>query len=123
MPRLRRVPAHGRPLVSPIRIIPAHLAHQLSEAQLCRAHLRFDGDEVDAVCGLTLGDHKRTEWHDDTTATRRWRVLGHDAEGMVKPGSDPLWRCAYTHEAGRCELLVHLASPEHSFFAAWEVVK
>lgn len=111
--------------MSPLRIIPAHLAHQLSEAQPCRAHLRFPGDELDAVCGLTAGDHQRSEWHDDSTGTRRWRTVGADEEGMVKPGSDPLWRCRYVdHQSGeRCELLAHVDQGEHSVFAAWEVVR
>lgn len=77
--------------MSPLRIIPAHLAHTLSEAQPCPASLLFDSlDTVPAVCGLALGDHVNG-WHANAEDTRRWRRIDrYETEAMIRPGSEPL---------------------------------
>lgn len=113
--------------MSPLRILTTTEADRILREQItrpCRAHLRFPGDELDAVCGLTLGDHRRTEVHEDTTRTRRWRVVGSDdAEGMMLPGSEPLRRCRYESDTTPgCELLEH-EDGQHSALAAWEVAR
>ena len=81
----------------PLRIVPAHVAHSLSERQAelefgrpCGDRFRFPGDARDAVCEYTVGDHIRAEFCRDREGTRMWRRRGDDVDGMIKPGSPPL---------------------------------
>lgn len=77
--------------MSPLRIVPAQVAHSVSSAQPCGERYRFPGDGRSAVCRLTLGDHELTDWHTDTTDTRRWhQVNSREVEVMVKPGTPRL---------------------------------
>lgn len=99
-----------------MKIIPAHLAHALSDEQPCRAALLFPGDELAAVCGLRNGEHGRIDGlpvHRTADGLRRWRrVSRYDTEAMIAPEAEPLRQCAYRGESGdRCALEAGHADP------------
>lgn len=76
-----------------MRIVPAHVAHVVGDAQTCGSQQHFDGDPEAVTCDLAVTHRKgsRKSDHRNAAGNRIWSLAtrkGQPAYGRVKPGTE-----------------------------------